>query len=536
MPLRILRGAGDRHRCCRFHLSAFNGFSLDFRANWQGSLLAPETGEYEFLVKTENATRLWVNDKTRPLIDALVKSGSDTEYRGSAYLLGGRAYPLRLELSRTKENTSSITLEWKLPRRPFEVIPRRNLLPGSVPETFVLQTPFPPDDRSIGYERGTSVSKAWDQSTTDAAIEVAAHVVERLRELAGVGQDAPDREAKLRQLCHRFAEQAFRRPLTPAQNRSSSIASSRRPRTRSWPSSGLCSWCSSRLDFFTVRLAGAALTVTTWHPASRLGCGIHFQTKCCLMRRRSDNSVHGNRLSSQSERMVDDPRARWKLREFFLQWLRVEQVPDIAKDPKQYPQFNELIAADLRSSLTLFLDDIIGSESADFRQLLRADYVYLNGRLSQFYGAGLPADAPFQKVYLDQHERAGVLTHPYLMSSFAYTASSSPIHRGVFVARSILGRVLRPPPEAVAPLAPDLHPDLTTRQRVMLQTKPETCQSCHGMINSLGFTLEHFDAVGRYRKEEKGRPIDSTGSYETRNGEIVEFKDIRALATFLATT
>ena len=119
------------------------------------------------------------------------------------------------------------------------------------------------------------------------------------------------------------------------------------------------------------------------------------------------------------------------------------------------------------------------------------------------------------------------MTHPYLMASFAYTANSSPIHRGVFIARSVLGRVLRPPPEAVAPLAPDLHPDLTTRQRVTLQTKPESCQSCHGMINPLGFTLEHFDAVGRYRKDEKGRPIDATGSYETRTGEMVKFEGVR---------
>ena len=166
-------------------LSAFNGFSEEFRATWQGSLLAPETGEYEFLVRTENATRLSVNDKVRPLIDALVKSGNDTEYRGSAHLLGGRIYPLRLEIARSKEKTSSITLEWKLPKRAFEVIPQRNLLPGSVPETFVLQTPFPPDDRSVGYERGTSVSKAWDQSTTDAAVEIAAYVGAHLRELAG---------------------------------------------------------------------------------------------------------------------------------------------------------------------------------------------------------------------------------------------------------------------------------------------------------------------------------------------------------------
>ena len=65
-----------------------------------------------------------------------------------------------------------------------------------------------------------------------------------------------------------------------------------------------------------------------------------------------------------------------------------------------------------------------------------------------------------------------MLTHPYLMASFAYTATSSPIHRGVFLARSVLGRSLRPPPEAVHAAAADLHPDLTTRERVALQTKP----------------------------------------------------------------
>ena len=108
-------------------------------------------------------------------------------------------------------------LEWKLPRRAFEVIPRRSLSPVSLPETFVVQTPFPPDDRSAGYERGTSVSKAWDQATTDAAIEVAGYVVAHLKELAGVAEGAADREPKLREFCRRFAERAFRRPLTDEQ-------------------------------------------------------------------------------------------------------------------------------------------------------------------------------------------------------------------------------------------------------------------------------------------------------------------------------
>src|SRR5262249_44744142 len=103
------------------------------------------------------------------------------------------------------------------PRRVYEVIPRRNLLPNQVPEVFVLKAPFPPDDRSIGYERGTSISKAWDQAATAAAIETTDYIFTHLKELSGVGDDAPHREKKLPEFCQKFAERAFRRPLTNEQ-------------------------------------------------------------------------------------------------------------------------------------------------------------------------------------------------------------------------------------------------------------------------------------------------------------------------------
>ncbi len=200
----------------------------EFSIGWRGAVLAPETGDYEFIVKTEHSIRLWVNDVEHPLIDAWVKSGKDTEFRGSIYLLAGRAYPIRLEFSKAKQGVAdskekkekapvvkaSIALEWKLPLRPAEVIPARNLSPGRFSEVFVPSTPFPPDDRSVGYERGTSVSKAWDQATTDAALEVADYVATHLKELAGVGFDSSEREGKLRDFCLKFAERAFRRPLT----------------------------------------------------------------------------------------------------------------------------------------------------------------------------------------------------------------------------------------------------------------------------------------------------------------------------------
>jgi hypothetical protein len=120
------------------------------------------------------------------------------------------------------------------------------------------------------------------------------------------------------------------------------------------------------------------------------------------------------------------------------------------------------------------------------------------------------------------------------MAGFSYTAVSSPIHRGVFLARALLGRRLRAPPDAVTPIPPELHPSLTTRERILLQTKGPDCQSCHAMINPLGLALENFDAVGRFREAEKEKPINAQGSYWTLAGEDVKFNGARELGEFLA--
>ena len=120
------------------------------------------------------------------------------------------------------------------------------------------------------------------------------------------------------------------------------------------------------------------------------------------------------------------------------------------------------------------------------------------------------------------------------MSHLAYHRTTSPIHRGVFLTRRTLGRVLRPPDASFTPLSPDLHPELTTRERVQLQTGEANCQSCHQQINSLGFALEQFDATGRFRREEKNQQINAAGSYTARNGKRIEFNGARELADYLA--
>jgi hypothetical protein len=210
----------------------------------------------------------------------------------------------------------------------------------------------------------------------------------------------------------------------------------------------------------------------------------------------------------------------------------MNHIEDLTKDPSVFPGFTPEIIADLRTSLNLFLDDVVWSEASDYRRLVLEDDFFVNGRLAKFYGVTANATEDFVRVQLDPKQRSGVITHPYLLAAFSYNKSSSPIHRGVFLTRNIVGRALRPPPVAVAFKDAEFDPKLTMREKVAELTRPQACQSCHSVINPLGFTLEHFDAVGRFRTREGDRPIDAASDYTTDDGAVVKLKGARDVAEF----
>jgi cytochrome c553 len=541
-----------------------------FTMRWSGSIIAPETGDYDLVVKSDHAIRFWFNSLRLPVIDATVKSGNQTEYKTSAYMIAGHVYPIQLEfakgvtgvnnlaeLKKKPVEKASLALEWKPPKRAAEVIPDRCLTPIRFSEGFAPQSPFPPDDRSMGYERGTSISKAWEEATTEGAIEVAGYVAEHLEELsgvrapdgrpidfsgnpAGIRQEAQadttgaaERLTKLREFCRHFVERAFRHPL--------SEADAKFHVDRQFEKSPNAETAVKRVVLlalkspqFLYREAGGT-SANPYDVASRLSFGLwdSIPDKELTRAAAAGELTTREQIAKQAERLVSDPRAWTKLRQFLVQWLKVDAYPDLAKDAKKFPGFDQSVASDLRTSLEMFLEQTVWNERSDYREMLLSDKVYLNGRLAKIYGVNLPVDAPFQAVSLDSTERAGVLTQPYIMASFAYIKTSSPIHRGVLIARNLLGRVLQPPMQAFTPLSVDQRPDLTTRERVELQTKPAACISCHGMINPLGFTLEKFDAIGRLQKEEGGKPIDASGSYLTTAGKTVKFNGVRDLANFM---
>jgi hypothetical protein len=508
--------------------------SEEFSIQWRGSVAAEETGDYEILVRTGNGARLWLNDDDEPLIDAWVASGDVAEHKAHIRLLGGRAYPLRLDFFKFKDATASIALEWKPPHRTRELVPGRLLSPAKSKPTLVITTPFPPDDSSVGYERGVAVSKAWDEAVTEAAIEAANHVIRHLDALAGAKAGADDHRDKVRTFCHRLVEVAFRRPLTDDQKRlfvDNQFKTGERLET-AVRNVVLLALKSPRFLYPGLSESGA----DAYDVASRLSFGIwdSLPDRVLLEMAARDRLRSRDEVRQAAERMVEDPRARSKMRAFLHHWLQMDRVDELGKDTALFPDFTGAVIADLRTSLDLFLEDVVWDERSDYRELLLADYLYANGRLAKFYGLEAELADDFVKVRLDPKERAGVVTHPYLLAAFSYQRSTSPIHRGVFLTRNIVGRALKAPPVAVAFKDSEFDPNLTMRQKVAELTRPEACQSCHSVINPLGFSLEHYDAVGRFRTTEGDQPIDAASDYTTSEGDTVRLTGARDLAGFAA--
>ncbi len=522
--------------------------ATQFYVLWTGAVYAPETGDYEFIVKCDQAVKLWVNGQAKPLVDAWVKSGTDAEFRGSLSLVGGRTYPIKVEFSKAKQGVqndpnkdkpvpvkpSMIALEWKPPGRAAEVIPARYLSPNGAPEGFPAATPFPPDDRSYGWERGTTVSKEWEQATTDAALEAAAYILPRMDGWAKTKGDAPDRAAKLKVLGVKLAETAFRRPLTDAEKRV--YVERHFDALKDDPETAM-----KRVVLLTLKSPRFLYrepvgTPPQYATAARLSYTLWDTLPDAELLKAAAAGKLGTpgEIRTHAERLARDPRADAKLMSLLHHWLGLDAAHELSKNKERFPGFDATLADDLRSSLDLTLADILKSDGADFRRLLTEDRVYLNDRLAKFYGVDPPKGGGYVKLPLDAGKRLGTLTHPYILANYAYTNESSPIHRGVFLARGVLGLTLKPPNEAFTPFAADLHPSLSTRERTALQTSPRGCQQCHGLINPLGFSLEAFDAVGRYRTTERGKPLDASGSYLNRAGETVKFGGAVELANYLA--
>jgi hypothetical protein len=515
----------------------------NFSIVWTGSIIAPETGVYEFSVQSNQNVQFHINGKD-PLIDNRVRSSNETEFKESMFLLGGRNYPFFVEFTKQTAGVNDeeqkkkkppasafVRLLWKRPKMAQEVIPPQFLSPSWNQNTYVCETSIPADDRSIGFERGVDISKDWDDATTQAALNAADHVINKLDEFSGTKPKDPTRPAKLKEGAKLFLTKAFRQPLSPEQTQlylEKPFATSKSPEEALKKVIVL----GLKSPRFLYREIGDRKS--QFHVASDIAFGLWDSIPDVQLLQAADRGdlLQEEKRRAQIQRLVNDPRTYAKLREFLMSWLKVEEIPDIAKSSKVYPQFDQAVVNDLRTSLDLGLKKAVWSPDGSFKKLLTSKTLFLNGRLSSIYGGRLDAGASFKPVVTT--DRAGILTHPYLLSRLAYIESTSPIHRGVLIIRNMMGRILAPPPSAFTPVAASLYPTMTTRERVAMQTKPAACDGCHSKINPLGFTLEKYDAIGKVRLIDNNKPVDSSGSYINSKGEAFKFSDANDLAEYIA--
>ena len=216
-------------------------------------------------------------------------------------------------------------------------------------------------------------------------------------------------------------------------------------------------------------------------------------------------------LERQVRRMLADPRAANFATNFAGQWLRLRSLESFSPNARLFPDFDDNLRQALRTETELFVESIV-SEDRSVLDLIQADYTYLNERLAKHYRIGGVYGTRFRRVALDPaSKRGGLLRHGSVLTVTSYPTRTSPVLRGTWVLENIFGAPPPPPPPNVPALDNAVSASLPMRERLRAHRDNPACASCHRTIDPVGFALENFDALGRWRDYEDGVEVDAAG-------------------------
>ena len=230
--------------------------------------------------------------------------------------------------------------------------------------------------------------------------------------------------------------------------------------------------------------------------------------------------------------MLADPRSTDALvDDFAAQWLNLRRVGEVVVDPDRYPNYDESLLQAFKRETELFVGSTL-REDRSVVDLLNADYTFVNERLARHYGIPGIYGSRFRRVSLPNHDqRGGLLAEGALLATTSYPDRTSPVLRGKWLLNNIFGLPVPPPPPGVDT---DLESKpgaakMSMRERLAQHRQSSSCNSCHSVIDPLGFALENFDVIGGWRTvDESARPIDASGA--TVSGAKIEgLSGLRAL-------
>lgn len=226
-------------------------------------------------------------------------------------------------------------------------------------------------------------------------------------------------------------------------------------------------------------------------------------------------------VESHARRMLADPRARPVVAYFHDALLDADKIANAAPNTTVYDIPDDLGQLALEEQRR-FLDDVVFARHGSWRDVLTATHTFVDADLAAIYGLPGSFGADFVPVELDGTQRRGVLTHVGFLTANATSVQPDPIHRGVFIARRLACTTLPPPPDDVPPLPP-IDPSQTNRQVIEALTEQpgSNCAGCHAaFINPFGFPFESFDAIGAFRTQDNGQPVDTSASVQLADAQV----------------
>ncbi len=218
-------------------------------------------------------------------------------------------------------------------------------------------------------------------------------------------------------------------------------------------------------------------------------------------------------LKRQVQRMLADPRSESLVTDFASQWLFLRNLRAVTPDPRLFPDFDDNLRQSMRRETELFVDSIV-REDRSILDFLNADYTFLDERLARHYGIPNVYGSRFRRVKIEDPGRRGLLGQGSILAVTSYTTRTSPVLRGKWILTNILGAPPPPPPPNTPPLKEnaDGGKPMSVREHMEQHRASPACSGCHAIMDPLGFALENFDAVGKWRiKGEDGVSIDASG-------------------------
>ena len=217
-------------------------------------------------------------------------------------------------------------------------------------------------------------------------------------------------------------------------------------------------------------------------------------------------------LEQQVKRMLADPKSDTLIDNFAEQWLFLRNLKNASPDLEAFPDFDDNLRQAMRQETKLFFDSIV-REDRNVLDLLTADYTFVNERLARHYGMPNVYGSQFRRVQITDETRRGLLGQASILTVTSYPNRTSPVQRGKWILTNILGTPPLPPLPNVPPLKEnDSSKPQSLRERMEEHRANPVCAGCHKVMDPIGFALENFDAIGRWRTKDDGSVIDPSGT------------------------